>query len=151
MRMQKNKSSRSLPANSKLFQLLLKSLPRQWNDFYCTYTLHCNKKYFYAAILWAVVILAVAITPGSEISKVNQSFFTAKLAHFGEFFIFGWLLSKSFSDVKKPILIALFWAAFTESLQLFVPGRSFEYSDIALNSFGSIAGLYKSIYRYQTE
>ncbi len=40
-----------------------------------------KNKYFYAAILWAVVILAVAIIPGSEISKANQSLFTAKLAH----------------------------------------------------------------------
>ncbi|VVB61035.1 VanZ like family protein [uncultured archaeon] len=94
-----------------------------------------------AAILWAIVILIVAITPGNEISKVNQSFFTAKLAHFGEFLIFGWLLGKSFPDLKNPLLLALFWAAFTESLQLFVPGRSFEYSDIVLNGAGGVIGI----------
>lgn len=104
--------------------------------------LHCNKKYAYAAALWALAIFAVSTAPGSTITPVASKVpFSSVLAHFGEFFIFGWLLSKAFPKLRSPLLISFSYSVITEVLQLYVPGRFFSYSDISMNIAGSIFGI----------
>lgn len=104
--------------------------------------LQCNKKYICATALWALAIFAVSTAPGSAITPVASKVpFSSVLAHFGEFFIFGWLLSKTFPKLRNPLLISLSYSFITEVLQLYVPGRFFSYNDIAMNMAGSLFGI----------
>ena len=105
------------------------------------YTLNYNKKYACASMLWALAILVVATIPGSAIEPVSKIPLLSIVAHFCEFLIFGWLLSKAFPALKNPLLISLFFSIFTEYLQLYVPGRFFSYADIATNAVGAIFGM----------
>lgn len=100
-----------------------------------------NNGYAGAAALWALAMLAITITPGNTIGPVGGLPFVSIGAHFGEFFVFGLLLSKAFPALRNPLLISLSYSSITEVLQLYVPGRFFSYGDIALNMAGSIAGI----------
>jgi len=69
-----------------------------------------------------------------------------KIAHFTEYFILGILTSNAFKDfrVKKIFIYCLifcvFYACTDEIHQLFVPGRSGNFIDILIDSFGSLSG-----------
>lgn len=93
------------------------------------------------AVLWALVMLAVTILPGTAIEPVGRMPLISAVFHIGEFLIFGWLLAKAFPNISSPLLISLAYSAFTEILQLYVPGRFFSYTDIALNMAGSVSGI----------
>lgn len=100
-----------------------------------------ENKYIAASAAWALIILTVSTAPGSAIEPVGRLPFASIAAHFGEFLIFGWLLAKAFPKLRNPLMISLSYSAITEVLQLYVPGRFFSYSDIALNMAGSIFGI----------
>ncbi len=100
-----------------------------------------RNKYAYAAALWALAILAVSTMPGNAIEPAGKIPFSSTVAHVGEFLILGWLLSNVFSTLRNPLAISIFYSAFTEFLQLFVPGRFFSYNDIALNIAGAVFGI----------
>lgn len=75
----------------------------------------------------------------------NQSVIRT-LAHFCEYALFGFLVTNLFFSIKdkiKPILcIALSWGyAWTDEFhQLFIPGRAFQLTDLAVDLVGIIGG-----------
>lgn len=100
-----------------------------------------KNKYFYLSILWALAILAISAMPGTAVEPAGMIPFSSAIAHFGEFLVFGWLLSKTFRDAGSPLVVSVFYSALTEILQLHVPGRFFSYPDIALNIAGSVSSI----------
>lgn len=100
-----------------------------------------EKNYIVASAAWAMIVLTITIIPGSEISKAGVGEPGSNIAHFGEFMVFGYLLSRGFPRLKNAILIAAFYGIITEVLQLYVPGRFFSYADIAMNEAGTAFGV----------
>ncbi len=75
-----------------------------------------------------------------------------KLAHFGEYFIFGWLVARSFDgqgwSTRRHFLWSLLCGAVLGTLdeiyQGFVPGREQDLLDLLADVTGVIAGWYFS-------
>jgi VanZ family protein len=75
-----------------------------------------------------------------------------KLAHFGEFFVFGWLVARAFdgrgwSEGKHFLwtaLLGLYLGALDEFYQGFVPGRERSLLDLLADLIGQMAGWYFS-------
>ena len=69
-----------------------------------------------------------------------------KSAHFTEFAVQGFLIYKSLlmfkvrHGVKKAIIIGLLTAIVDETIQLSVPGRSSQVSDVMLDTLGAATG-----------
>jgi VanZ family protein len=102
-------------------------------------------------LAWAGVILAASsiqdlqtTTGGIEIRD--------KLAHFGEYFVFGWLVARCFDVQGWPGRKLLFWTLvfgvglgmIDELYQGFVPGRERDVLDLAADALGTLAGWYYS-------
>jgi VanZ family protein len=75
-----------------------------------------------------------------------------KLAHFGEYFVFGWLLAGSFDGsgwsarrhFAWTLLFGLLMGGLDEFYQGFVPGREQDALDLAADVCGVVAGWYFS-------
>jgi VanZ family protein len=102
-------------------------------------------------LAWAGVILAASsmqdlqtTTGGIEIRD--------KLAHFGEYFVFGWLVARCFDTQGWPARKHFFWTiAFgvgmgllDEFYQGYVPGRERDLLDLTADAIGTFAGWYYS-------
>ena len=102
-------------------------------------------------LAWAGVILAASsiqdlqtTTGGIEIRD--------KLAHFGEYFVFGWLVARCFDVQGWPVRKHLFWTLvfgvglglIDELYQGFVPGRERDVLDLTADAIGTLAGWYYS-------
>jgi VanZ family protein len=102
-------------------------------------------------LLWAAVILGASsiqdlrtTTGGIEVRD--------KLAHFGEYFVFGWLVARCFDECRWPSRKHFLWtAAFglflgtvDELYQGFVPGRERDILDLTADVIGVLAGWYFS-------
>ena len=112
------------------------------------------KKYWLPVLVWSFLMLAITVTPGKQIEDISGGLGNVPeksyVAHFAEFLIFSLLLSRalhssgqhSHSSVILMVIIASFaFSAFTEVMQLYVPGRSGELSDILVNDAGAVVGL----------
>lgn len=113
------------------------------------------RNYRVLLILWSVFILVVTLLPGEDIP---DGFFTSlpyfdKLAHGGLFLVYAFLLRGFFSKYffshfssskifLITLLIALTYGILIECIQLFVPHRNFEFSDILADFIGTITGLF---------
>lgn len=69
-----------------------------------------------------------------------------KLAHFTEFFLLGCLLTGFFAQPPKgsvlaPVLAGLLCAMMDETIQLYVPGRSGQITDVWLDAAGAAAAV----------
>ena len=117
------------------------------------------KKYWRPVLAWALLMLIITMTPGKEIEGISGGLGSipqkSYVFHFAEFLIFSILLSRalhssrqhSHSTVILMVIIASFvFSAFTEILQIFVPGRYFEYSDIMVNDAGAVVGLARNMF-----
>lgn len=102
-------------------------------------------------LAWAGVILAASsiqdlqtTTGGIEIRD--------KLAHFGEYFVFGWLVATCFDRQGWSPGRHFLWTMFfgigmglmDELYQGYVPGRERDILDLAADSIGTLAGWYYS-------
>lgn len=78
-----------------------------------------------------------------KIPEENRTHIVRKTAHFTEFFIIGLLLSALFRGrhILFPLLIGFLVAAADETIQLFIPGRSGEFSDVLLDTAGATAAI----------
>ena len=69
-----------------------------------------------------------------------------KSAHFTEYFILGMLVYNATrlhnKKIYLAIIICIIYAISDEIHQIFVPGRSCQITDICIDSFGSIVGIY---------
>ena len=104
------------------------------------------------ALLWSLVILALTITPGRNVPRVEIEGLD-KVVHFLLFGILMFLTMRGFTKEKKRITwtynpaivsftICLFYGILIEFIQLFVPGRSFSPYDIAANSAGILVAYF---------
>jgi VanZ family protein len=111
-------------------------------------------KYFWATGFfgWAAVIMALSVLPTNElIKKSNEgsSFRWDYLEHFGVFVIFallfGFWRSSLFTQRNRELLWFLVlggvFAAFTEVIQLWVAGRTFNPLDLLFNLGGLLIGM----------
>lgn len=92
------------------------------------------------------------LTPGTKLPEVDLFDFQDKAVHLITFFIQGYLWSgvgvnKDQASVSNPrvwknfILFGLFAGIILESLQQFIPNRSFELMDMIVNGLGASLGL----------
>jgi VanZ family protein len=97
------------------------------------------------------VVLGVSSLPDLRTS-VSGIEIRDKLAHFGEYFIFGWLVARSFDgqgwSPRKHLLWTVFFGIFLGTLdefyQGFIPGREQSVLDLAADVLGALAGWYFS-------
>lgn len=74
-------------------------------------------------------------------------FLLRKSAHFVEYFILGLLINISVQGMKIRrtvrwgVLYCIFVASMDETIQLFVSGRSGQFSDVVLDSVGALCGM----------
>ena len=102
-------------------------------------------------LLWAAVILGASSFQDLKTS-VEGIAIRDKLAHFGEFFVFGWLVARAFDGLgwseKKhfvwTVLIGIQLGAVDELYQGFVPGRERSVLDLLADVLGAAAGWYFS-------
>lgn len=102
-------------------------------------------------LLWAAVILGASSLQDLQTRAMGIEI-RDKLAHFGEYFVFGWLLARSFDGLGwRPAKIFAWTLAFgvlmgavDEFYQGFVPGRERDGLDLLADSFGVLAGWYFS-------
>ena len=108
-----------------------------------------NKRfYFYlvSSISWFFLIVYLLIFYKSVDIKSPTIYFD-KIIHFMLFFIQSFLITKTYFSIKfsinffKMILILLLIFCFLiEIIQIIVPYRTFEYSDLLSNILGSVMG-----------
>jgi len=101
--------------------------------------------YFFLFLAWFLIILVLSVIPDNTPAKIHMQGFEMRLdylMHFGVYFPLGFLLKKSALSIR-PILfvvLVLIAAALPESLQLFVPYRTFNPIDLMFNILGAVSG-----------
>ena len=113
-------------------------------------------KIFVPAMLWAAVILAVSSIPYFSPPSMGFSF-EDKIAHFGEYLVFGILLAFGFSRQRwswgrvflASAAVSGVFGILDELHQLLIPGRQMDGLDMLSDIAGSIcaAGLYVVVFR----
>ena len=104
-----------------------------------------------APLLWSGVVLAASSLPDLRTTAGGIAI-RDKLAHFGEYFVFGVLVARSFDGLgwreRKhlfwTVLFGLFLGSVDEFYQGFVPGRERSILDLGADVFGTLAGWYFS-------
>jgi VanZ family protein len=102
-------------------------------------------------LAWAAVILGASSIPDLQTRNVGLAI-RDKLAHFGEYFVFGWLVARSFDGLGWSARRHLLWSclfgvcfgALDEFYQGFVPGREQDGFDLLADACGVLAGWYFS-------
>ena len=110
-----------------------------------------------ACVLWLAVIWGHPLVPADASQAESERlrwallpFLTVhavrKLAHFTEFFILGALLRQLFAAAPRqtpvlPVLTGLLCALGDETIQLFIPGRSGQVSDVWLDFSGVLTAV----------
>ena len=91
----------------------------------------------------AVISFLRPVLEWLKIPEESWSHLVRKTAHFTEFFIIGLLLSALFRGrhILFPLLIGFLVAAADETIQLFISGRSGEFSDVLLDTAGATAAM----------
>lgn len=127
-----------------------------------------QKIIFYLSVFWVIVIFTNSLLPG-DVSSVQSGFVThlvsgffslfgvtlegevlssliRSLAHFTEFMILGFLWMLYLSGFEKERSYLIVWvsglgiALIDEVIQIFVPGRAFQFSDLLIDGLGVIIG-----------
>ncbi|HEC44182.1 MAG TPA: hypothetical protein ENI20_15270 [Bacteroides sp.] len=109
-------------------------------------------------IIWTLLIILLSVMPYSKevVSKNGSSFRWDYLEHFLAYFAFAslyilWRSDRNFS-IRKLELFLMFvviisFSLLTEYIQLHVPGRTFNYIDVAYNFVG-VLGSFLIVYVY---
>ena len=107
-------------------------------------------------VLWLAVIIGHSLMPAklshAESSGLLTRLTTAlpfithrllrKLAHFSEFGLLGLLLAQCFrAGFVQPALASLLCAVADETVQLYVPGRSGQVSDVWIDFAGAVLAI----------
>lgn len=103
------------------------------------------------AVLWLLLILVATLTPGDQLPSTPKIIGFDKLAHFSLFAILAFLwcrvaIGKGLKklNLKKIItnylVFCFLFAILVEYLQRHIPGRSFDYADMAANIIGIAIG-----------
>ncbi len=102
-------------------------------------------------LAWAAVILGASSIPDLQTRTMGLAI-RDKLAHFGEYFIFGWLVARCFDGLgwsaRKhcawTVVFGVFLGTLDEFYQGFVPGREQDALDLLADICGALAGWYFS-------
>ncbi|MDF1573522.1 MAG: VanZ family protein [Bacteroidales bacterium] len=111
-------------------------------------------KYFWAAgfFSWATLILVLSVLPTNEMIKKSNEDSTFRwdyLEHFGVFVVFallfGFWRSSTTGEMNRELLYFLImgsiYASFTEVVQLWIDGRTFNPLDLLFNLLGLLIGI----------
>jgi VanZ family protein len=111
-------------------------------------------KYNALTIIWWVIMSVLIFLPGNQLPETNDWDFLMldKLAHFGLFAIFAFLLIRGlnkqyqFLSLRRHSLIyslafGIFYAVSAEFLQQYASDRHFEWQDMIANALGILTGL----------
>lgn len=107
--------------------------------------------FFWAALIWTIVIAFLCLVSFNNIPKVGLSN-SDKYAHFTFYFVFSglWFLyfsyrKDNFSKVKRFLVVfflSLFYGIAIEMMQyLFTETRKADIFDVLANAFGAVIGL----------
>jgi VanZ family protein len=98
-------------------------------------------------IIWIIAIFILSVIPMNQNTKIEiggTPFRLDYFEHFGVFFILGllYVLSSMMFLPKRwnEIAILIVYAIVTETIQLTIPGRTFNPWDLAYNILGFIVG-----------
>jgi VanZ family protein len=100
-------------------------------------------KYRLPAILWAVFILILSLSPTESAPKIHIPYFD-KFVHFCMYAVFAAALLFDFYKENarysrvKTLIVTSFYGLFTEWLQTFTSYRSFEWADFIANVLGAL-------------
>ena len=102
-------------------------------------------------LLWAAVVLGASSIPDLQ-TRTHGLAIRDKLAHFGEYFIFGWLVARSLERFGLrgarhfgwTVFFGVFLGSVDEFYQGFVPGREQDLLDLLADTIGAAAGWYFS-------
>ena len=104
-----------------------------------------NARKLLPPLLWAALILMATSTPSEFVPQKASAF--DKVAHFGMYAVFAWLLARHGFGVAGrwlaavlAIIVASGFGAVDEWHQQYIPGRSTEFADWRADSFGAVAG-----------
>lgn len=105
-------------------------------------------RYHLPAVLWAVLTLALLITPGGRLTWApGLAAALGRAVHLTLFFVLLLLVARSFAEIgslRRPLAsaagAALLYSVLTEALQIPVPGRSWELEDLVLDAAGVALG-----------
>lgn len=117
-----------------------------------------NARAHLPTLLFAVLIFVVSSIPDLDTPDLGFEM-EDKVYHFLEYFIFGFLLSRSGHALQSRLKYPLFWmvfltgtlyAASDEIHQYFVPGRECDVRDFAVDVVGIVLGqtIYWMFIRY---
>ena len=106
-----------------------------------------SKIYFFLFLIWFLIILVLSVIPDNSPNKIQVQGFEMRLdylMHFGVYFPLGFFLKKSMLSIRHIFFVLLLLAvtAIPESLQLFVPYRTFNPIDLMFNLLGAVAGFW---------
>ena len=90
--------------------------------------------------VWILIIFITMTIP--KVPSQLEVPYLGDVVHFSEFFIFGFLVLKSFGKDYRSFGLGLFYGILTEIFQFFIPGRFFDFYDISLNLSGFLLGFF---------
>lgn len=103
------------------------------------------------AVFWLILIVFVTLTPGEQLPKSPDIIGFDKLVHFGMFMVLTLLWLSVYPQDRGGISLAkivtnylvfgIVFAIFVEYMQHYIPGRSFDYGDMAANLTGGTVGV----------
>src|SRR5690606_13221226 len=104
------------------------------------------------AIGWLLVLSVAMLTPGTQLPEVDLFKLQDKAVHLISFIIQGYLwcgvgVKRDQVSAKNPriwsnfLLFGILAGVVLESLQQFIPFRSFDFIDMTVNGLGAVVGL----------
>ena len=103
---------------------------------------------------WVIATLILTWMPGDALHKPEflDFSFIDLVAHFGIFMVFSYLFAGTIYYNKNRdlprnkfisivVIVSLIFNCITESGQIFIPGRFFQFLDIIVNFLGSLIGI----------
>jgi VanZ family protein len=101
-------------------------------------------------VIWSGVIFTLSSLPHLKVPSFGLGF-EDKICHFAEFFIWGMIFSKSYklnnasgkelTGFAIALIIGIIFATIDEGHQHWVPGRQFDFKDLAADWGGLVASL----------
>lgn len=99
----------------------------------------------YATIIVSALIITIVLVPGPNLPDMPSFVGFDKLVHIGLFGLWALAVRYDFNSANFNFFTAFIagvcFSIFTEILQLFVEGRSFDLYDMVADAIGLIAGL----------
>ena len=106
-----------------------------------------NARKLIPPLLWAGVIISATSIPSTVVALPTQAGALDKMAHFGLYGVFAWLLARHGFGVAGrwmatalAIIVASAFGVVDEWHQQYIPGRSTEYADWQADTAGAATG-----------